>query len=615
MSSTSLECSSSQPVTESTCVLNISSYKFVRLDRLAERREELKNLADSLDLKGTILLSTEGINMFLAGEPRKISQFFDQLRQDPVLADIQPKESFSEGRPFRRMLVRIKKEIIAFGVKEIDPEKQSSPKLSAIELKQWLDEGRPIHLLDVRNDYEIELGSFKKAEHLGIHHFREFPQALGKLPEELKNQPIVMFCTGGIRCEKAGPLMQQAGFKQIYQLSGGILKYFEETGGAHWEGSCFVFDTRVALDVKLQPTGDQLCFACQAVLGPNELKSPFYKLGKHCPKCYQSPELQAAHEKAQRQQVICEIASQQLGSQPYDNYRKIHVSRKLAGLTLIEFLSLYQPMIASSQWLEWLDAGQITFEGQSAKAKDRVREGQQFIHHRPETVEPEINPNIELLHEDTWLIVVNKPAPLPTHPSGRFNRNTLTSILEQAYPQQKLRVAHRIDANTSGVVLLSRKAEASRFVQPQFSNGQVKKQYFARIHGHPEWLERTCRIAIEDEPSEGGSRQVTDCQDAANCVTHFRIIHRFDDGSSLVHACPETGRTHQIRVHLAHLGFPIVGDPLYLRCGQIGSNQTLSIFEKPMCLHAHSLSIIHPVSREYVTYRAPCPPWAEGLVQ
>src|SRR5690606_19428831 len=123
-----------------------------------------------------------------------------------------------------------KKEIIAFGVDGVAPEQQTSPKLSARELKQWLDAGRSVRLLDTRNTYEYNLGTFDGAEHLNIDHFRDFPEAIGQLPEESKRQPIVMFCTGGIRCEKAGPMMEQAGFEEVYQLDGGILKYFEECG-------------------------------------------------------------------------------------------------------------------------------------------------------------------------------------------------------------------------------------------------------------------------------------------------------------------------------------------------------------------------------------------------
>jgi predicted sulfurtransferase len=134
------------------------------------------------------------------------------------------------------MLVRIKKEIIAFGVEGVDPARRPSRKLSATQLKSWLDEGRPITLLDTRNDYEVRLGTFRGALTPPLTHFREFPKAVAALPPELKDQPVVMFCTGGIRCEKAGPFMEREGFRDVWQLDGGILKYFEEVGGAHYDG-------------------------------------------------------------------------------------------------------------------------------------------------------------------------------------------------------------------------------------------------------------------------------------------------------------------------------------------------------------------------------------------
>ena len=155
------------------------------------------------------------------------------LFRSPGLADLMPKESESDEQPFNRMLVKIKKEIIAFGVDGIDPATRTSPKLAAQELKQWLDEGRPVTLLDTRNDYEVKLGTFNGAKILPISNFPQFSEAVRELEPDLKQQPIVMFCTGGIRCEKAGPFMEREGFEQIYQLEGGILKYFEEVGAAH----------------------------------------------------------------------------------------------------------------------------------------------------------------------------------------------------------------------------------------------------------------------------------------------------------------------------------------------------------------------------------------------
>ncbi len=588
-------------------MLNISAYKFTRLDRLPQRKRELESLATAHDLLGTILLSHEGINLFLSGEQASVYEFFDKLGGIPEYSDIIPKESRSPTQPFRRMLVRIKKEIIAFGVPTVDPAIATSPKLRATELKKWLDEGRSVCLLDVRNDYEIELGTFHGARHLNIHHFREFPEAIGQLTDAAMEETIVMFCTGGIRCEKAGPLMQQAGFKNVYQLDGGILKYFEDVGGDHWDGSCFVFDSRVALDPLLEPTGDQLCFACQAVLRPSDLASPLYQLGEHCPFCYKSTDVRAAELAKARQPIVNQIARQQLGSIPHDNIRNIYVPRKLAGKAMIDFLTQYQPTIAPHQWVDWIERGDITVNGSPVSRELVVREGQHFVQREPATVEPKINPNIELLYEDDLLVIVNKPAPLPAHPSGRFHRNTLTWILGQAYPKQKLRLAHRIDANTSGVAVVCRTAAASRFVQPQFATRQVEKIYLARIFGHPDWNEITCEAPVSGHPCERGSRVVAQGDAGLSAVTHFQIQQRCADGTSLVTARPITGRTHQLRVHLWHLGHAIVHDPLYLADHQIGSNRTLSVEEPSMNLHAHSIRFTHPASKIECKFMAPTP--------
>ena len=172
-----------------------------------------------------------------------------------------------------------------FGVPGIDPAKRTSPKLAAKELKQWLDEGRPVTLLDTRNDYEVKLGTFKNAWPIGIDHFRDFPAAVAKLPESLKEQPIVMFCTGGIRCEKAGPFMEGQGFKKIFQLDGGILKYFEDCGGSHYDGECFVFDGRVGVDARLTETGAVLCAACQWPVSRAEQADMRFIRGLSCPRC------------------------------------------------------------------------------------------------------------------------------------------------------------------------------------------------------------------------------------------------------------------------------------------------------------------------------------------
>jgi predicted sulfurtransferase len=233
-------------------ITNIAAYRFAELSDLKTQRKRLLDLCGKEGLKGTILLSPEGINLFVAGSEEGIEALIQALRVLPGLEDLSPKVSLSAQQPFSRMLVRIKKEIIAFGVDGINPARRTSPKLSAAALKRWIDEGRRFTLLDTRNDYEIKLGTFRGALPAGIDHFRDFPKAVAKLPESLKDEPVVMFCTGGIRCEKAGPYMESQGFRNIHQLDGGILKYFEECGGAHYDGECFVFDQRVGVDPALR---------------------------------------------------------------------------------------------------------------------------------------------------------------------------------------------------------------------------------------------------------------------------------------------------------------------------------------------------------------------------
>ena len=270
--------------------VNLAAYRFVPLTDLPSLQAELRHFCHQAGLRGTILLSPEGINLFVAGEALAIDRLFVRIKALPGLAELPVKRSESEEQPFNRMLVKIKKEIIAFGVDGIDPARRPAPRLAPLQLKEWLDQGRPVTLLDTRNRYETRLGTFRGARTLELDHFREFPAALRTLPNDLGSGPIVTFCTGGIRCEKAAPLLQRAGFANVYQLDGGILRYFEECGGAHYEGDCFVFDRRVALDPSLRETGAALCFACQMPLTLAEQEDSRYVESVSCPHCYrQSP--------------------------------------------------------------------------------------------------------------------------------------------------------------------------------------------------------------------------------------------------------------------------------------------------------------------------------------
>jgi UPF0176 protein len=272
-------------------VVNLSAYRFTPFtaEELTPLRDRLRARTNELGLRGTILLATEGINLFVAGPRPATDALLAELRRLPGLADLEPKESLSAEQPFNRMLVKVKKEIIAFGVEGIDPARAPAPRLDPRTLKQWLDQGREVVLLDTRNDYEVKLGTFAHAVVPRIENFRDFPAVVRALPAEFKGRPVVTFCTGGIRCEKAAPLLVREGFSEVYQLEGGILKYFELCGGAHYEGECFVFDRRVGVDPALRETDSVLCFACQMPLTAAEQTDPRYVPDLSCPHCAPVP--------------------------------------------------------------------------------------------------------------------------------------------------------------------------------------------------------------------------------------------------------------------------------------------------------------------------------------
>ncbi len=236
-------------------ILNIAAYRFVALDHLPQLRAAFTARGEQLGLKGTILLAGEGINLFLAGAAANVEAFLETLLADARFASIEVKRSWSAGQPFRRLLVKIKREIVSMRRPEVNPSETPARRLAPQELKRWLDEARALVLLDTRNQFEVDLGTFENALSLGLKSFSDFPRATPALPEELKRQPVVTFCTGGIRCEKAAPWLISQGFREVYQLDGGILNYFERCGDAHFRGECFVFDQRVALDAGLRPSG------------------------------------------------------------------------------------------------------------------------------------------------------------------------------------------------------------------------------------------------------------------------------------------------------------------------------------------------------------------------
>ena len=268
--------------------LNVAGYKFEPLENLDSLIPEFQNKCDQLGLKGSVYLSPNGINFSIAGTEKNIDTYIEFMEEDSRFRDIPLKKTFSETQPFRRMKVRLKKEIISLGIDDINPSELTGDYISPRELFEIYEKKEDVIVLDTRNEYETRVGIFENAIDLQLDTFRDFPSAIETLPEEYKDKQIVMYCTGGIRCEKASAVMMKAGFSDVKQLEGGVLDYFKETGGAYWNGDCFVFDERVALDKELKETEYIYCYICREPLSAEEKASPDFKINEYCPYCIDS---------------------------------------------------------------------------------------------------------------------------------------------------------------------------------------------------------------------------------------------------------------------------------------------------------------------------------------
>ena len=268
--------------------LNVAGYKFEPLENLDSLIPEFQNKCDELGLKGSVYLSPNGINFSIAGTEKNIDTYIKFMEEDSRFRDIPLKKTFSETQPFRRMKVRLKKEIISLGRDDINPRELTGDYISPRELFEMYETKEDVIVLDTRNEYETRVGLFENAVDLQLDTFRDFPSAIETLPEEYKDKQIVMYCTGGIRCEKASAVMMKAGFSDVKQLEGGVLDYFKETGGAYWNGDCFVFDERVALDKELKETEYIYCYICREPLSAEEKASPDFKINEYCPYCIDS---------------------------------------------------------------------------------------------------------------------------------------------------------------------------------------------------------------------------------------------------------------------------------------------------------------------------------------
>jgi UPF0176 protein len=262
-------------------------YKFTKLTDYQEKREPLLKFCQEIGIKGSILLAEEGINSTIAGTREQIDQVLSYLKTDPRLADLQHKESYTNTLPFARIKVLLKKEIVTLGVEFVDPTTQVGNYVKPHDWNQLITNPEVV-LLDTRNDYEVKIGTFKGAKNPHTHSFREFPEYVKENLDPQKTPKVAMFCTGGIRCEKSTSYLLSQGFKEVYHLQGGILKYLEEvpTEESLWEGECFVFDERISVKHGLEKGTYEMCFGCGHPISDQDKQSEKYEEGICCPHCY-----------------------------------------------------------------------------------------------------------------------------------------------------------------------------------------------------------------------------------------------------------------------------------------------------------------------------------------
>ena len=297
--------------------LTAALYKFVSLPHYKSLQAPILEACISNNIKGTLLLAEEGINGTIAGLPQDIHNLLHFLRSDAIFenhfVDLEHKESFASEHPFYRMKVKLKKEIVTLGVPGVSPTKKVG---TYVKPENWnaLISDPDVILIDTRNDYEVDIGTFKGAIDPRTTTFREFPEYVTEHFDKTKHKKVAMFCTGGIRCEKASSYMMDQGFEEVYHLQGGILKYLETVPEAEsmWEGECFVFDQRVAVKHNLEVGEFDQCYACRHPLSPAEMQSTQYTAGISCPYCYDklTEEKKASLTERQKQVILAKQRGQ-----------------------------------------------------------------------------------------------------------------------------------------------------------------------------------------------------------------------------------------------------------------------------------------------------------------
>ena len=319
-------------MTQSAPVVVCAMYKFVTLENFEALRQPLLDVMESNGVRGTLLLAQEGINGTVAGSREGIDTLLEWLQKDERLAGIVYKESFDKNMPFYRTKVKLKKEIVTMGVEGIDPKKVVG---TYVKPEDWnaLISDPDVVVVDTRNDYEVQIGTFKGAVNPETETFREFPQYVKDNMDPAKQKKVAMFCTGGIRCEKSTAYMKEQGFDEVYHLEGGILKYLEDVPAEKslWEGECFVFDNRVAVNHDLEKGQYDQCHACRFPITEEEKQSKHYIHGVSCPHCYDkhSEKQRQRFEQREKQMLLAEKRGEaHIGSDVQDAISKHRNEKK-----------------------------------------------------------------------------------------------------------------------------------------------------------------------------------------------------------------------------------------------------------------------------------------------
>lgn len=280
-------------------------YQFVRLEQPDSIRQPLIDFLDAQDIRGTFILAEEGINGTVSGTRENIDALYAWFKQHPKLNQVNAKESFYDEQPFYRTKVKIKKEIVTMGVEGIDPQKVVGTYVKPTAWNDLISDPEVV-LIDTRNDYEVDIGTFKGAVNPATETFRDFPQYVKENLDPNKHKKVAMFCTGGIRCEKSTAYLKEQGFDEVYHLEGGILKYLEEVpqDASLWQGQCFVFDNRVSVGHELEVGEYELCHACRKPLSLEDREHPHFQQGMSCHHCFGQVTEQQLRRYSERQKQL-----------------------------------------------------------------------------------------------------------------------------------------------------------------------------------------------------------------------------------------------------------------------------------------------------------------------